>query len=265
MVRESTGASYPAVSDRIIKASPIPLPPMDEQRRIAAILDKADGLRRKRRQTMAMLDAIPRSIFIEMFGDPVGNPMGFPLHPLGALGTLDRGVSKHRPRNDPTLLGGVHPLIQTGDVANSGGYIRSYTSTYSDLGLKQSKKWPAGTLCITIAANIAETGILTFPACFPDSVVGFTHKSNAIIEFVRVWLSFLRSTLEQSAPASAQKNINLKTLRELSIPLPPLDQIAVFESQLKMHSCTEGALCKASNYLDTLFASLQHRAFCGQL
>src|SRR5690606_38147340 len=93
--------------------------------------------------------------------------------PLCELGNLDRGVSKHRPRNEPALLGGPYPLVQTGDVANSEGYIQNHLSTYTELGLKQSKLWPAGTLCITIAANIANTGILTYDACFPDSVVGF--------------------------------------------------------------------------------------------
>jgi len=92
------------------------------------------------------------------------------------VGTLDRGVSKYRPRNAPELLGGPYPLVQTGEVSNCDGYIRSHVSTYSESGLRQSKMWPAGTLCITIAANIAKTGILTFPSCFPDSVVGFAQS-----------------------------------------------------------------------------------------
>ncbi|HRA89425.1 MAG TPA: hypothetical protein PK992_15175, partial [Planctomycetaceae bacterium] len=82
-----------------------------------------------------------------------------------------------------------------------------------DIGLRQSKMWPAGTLCITIAANIAKTGILTFDACFPDSVVGFRADDPATVEYVRVWLSFLQKALEDSAPESAQKNINLAILR----------------------------------------------------
>src|SRR5262249_8289055 len=152
----------------------IPLPPLDEQRRIAAILDHADALRAKRRRALACLDTLTQSVFVDMFGNPVRNERGWPTRKLVELGTLDRGVSKHRPRNDPALLGGPYPLIQTGDVANSGGYITGFVATYSELGLAQSRLWPAGTLCITIAANIAKTGVLTFDACFPDSVVGFT-------------------------------------------------------------------------------------------
>ncbi|WP_051358712.1 MULTISPECIES: restriction endonuclease subunit S [unclassified Afipia] len=99
----------------------IPLPPLPEQRRIAAILDKADDLRRKRKRALELLDGLTQSIFLEMFGDPVSNPKGYNQTLFGCVGQLDRGVSKHRPRNDPKLLGGPYPLIQTGDVANSGG------------------------------------------------------------------------------------------------------------------------------------------------
>lgn len=206
----------------------VPLPPKIVQRRIATILDKADCLLRKRQAAIRLADQFLRATFIELFGNPVTNSQGWPMQELKSLGTLDRGVSKHRPRNDPRLLGGDYPLIQTGDVANCDGYIRAFTSTYSEVGLQQSKLWPAGTLCITIAANIAKTGILLFPACFPDSVVGFRATERPTIEYVRFWLSFLQQTLEDNAPASAQKNINLAILRELQIPVPPRDRLERF-------------------------------------
>ena len=152
----------------------IPLPPLSEQRRIVEILDQADHLRRLRAEADAKADRILPALFIEMFGDPASNPKSWPVQALAELGELDRGRSQHRPRNDPRLLGDPYPFIQTGDVANSRGYIRSYTATYSEIGLAQSRLWPAGTVCITIAANIAATAILGIDACFPDSVVGFT-------------------------------------------------------------------------------------------
>mgnify|MGYP003301165685 CR=1 FL=1 len=112
----------------------------------------------------------------------VNNTKDLPVLTLPELGEFGRGVSKHRPRNAPELLGGKYPLIQTGEVANSNLYITEYENTYSELGFKQSKLWQKGTLCITIAANIAKTAILTFDACFPDSVVGFkaNDKTNNI-------------------------------------------------------------------------------------
>ena len=142
----------------------ISLPPLAEQRRIAAIAQKADRLRRTRRYALQLSDTYLRSVFLEMFGDPATNPKGWEIVKLSSLGELDRGRSKHRPRNAPELFGGTYPFIQTGDVANSAGYVRTYKQTYSELGLKQSKLWTQGTLCITIAANIAKTGILTFDA-----------------------------------------------------------------------------------------------------
>nr|WP_315494219.1 restriction endonuclease subunit S [uncultured Rhodoferax sp.] len=265
MVNKATGASYPAVSDRIVLDSLLPLPPLPEQRRIAGILDKADELRTRRLEASAQLDRLPQSIFVELFGDPVTNPRGWPVVKLSEVGNLDRGVSKHRPRNDPVLLGGKHPLIQTGDVANSDGYIRSYTSTYSDIGLRQSKLWPRGTLCITIAANIAKTGILTFDACFPDSVVGFSANDDATVEYVRVWLSFLQKTLEENAPESAQKNINLAILRSLEIPLPPVELREKFGQALRSQMKLAGSSKKSAKELDEMFLALQHRAFRGEL
>ncbi|CAK8717048.1 Type I restriction enzyme S subunit [Candidatus Electrothrix laxa] len=250
---------------KFLKKSEIPFPPLDEQKRIAKILDAADALRAKRREALAQLDTFLQSTFLDMFGDPVANPMGWEVKPLGELGTLNRGISKHRPRNEPSLLGGPHPLIQTGEVAKSGGYIRSYTSTYSDLGLKQSKMWSTGTLCITIAANIANTGILTFDACFPDSVVGFLSEEAGRAEYVQGLFWFFKDILDRKAPQVAQKNINLKILRDLPVPLPPTDLQHRFAAIVKSVEQQKSRMKTHLTELDTLFASLQQRAFNGEL
>jgi type I restriction enzyme, S subunit len=152
-------------------------------------------------------------------------PDGWCWATMPKLGALDRGKSKHRPRNDPRLLGGAYPFIQTGDVRKADGFITSYEQTYSEFGLRQSRLWPTGTLCITIAANIAETGILKFPACFPDSVVGFlTSHDHVIVRFIEYFLRTAKKDLSRFAPATAQKNINLEVLSEVAIPLPPLTE-----------------------------------------
>lgn len=243
----------------------IPLPPLSEQKRIVAILDKADAIRRKRRQAIRLADDFLRAVFLDMFGDPVTNPKGWELLPFSTVGTLDRGKSRHRPRNDPALLGGTHPLIQTGEVANSRGYIKDYSATYSDLGLAQSKKWDAGTLCITIAANIAKTGILTFPACFPDSVVGFIPNKHVTVEFVQHWLGFLQKNLEENAPQAAQKNINLEILRELLIPVPLRSEQEKFSSIVARILAIEEKITSSGNALGNAFDALCQKAFSGQL
>ncbi len=154
---------------------------------------------------------------------PFDRPPGWAWARFPELGLFGRGRSKHRPRNDPALFdGGEHPFIQTGDVARSNGAIRTYTGKYNDVGLAQSRRWPRGTLCITIAANIADSGILDFAACFPDSVVGFVPdpllQDAAYFEF---FMRTAKSSLLDFAPATAQKNINLDILTQVLIPLPP--------------------------------------------
>lgn len=264
-LKKKTGSAIRRIVLGDLKRVRLPLPPLSEQRRIAAILDQAETLRTQRRAALAQLDSLTQSLFLDMFGDPVTNPKSWQRPMFGEVGRLDRGISKHRPRNAPELLGGPYPLVQTGEVANCDGYIREYNNTYSEIGLRQSKMWPKGTLCITIAANIAKTGILTFDACFPDSVVGFRAVDPATVEYVRVWLSFLQKALEDSAPESAQKNINLAILRALPLPLPPLPLQQTFATRIQAIESLKAKHRAALAELDALFASLQHRAFSGEL
>jgi len=158
---------------------------------------------------------------------PYKIPEGWVWTHLPEIGELARGKSRHRPRNAPELYeNGKYPFIQTGDVAQSGGKITSYTTMYGDVGLAQSRMWKKGTLCITIAANIAETGILQFDACFPDSVVGFVPSELVgSVEYFQYLIQVAKNQLEAYAPATAQKNINLGILQNLLIPLPPANEI----------------------------------------
>ena len=142
---------------------------------------------------------------------PFTLPSGWAWARFPEIGQFGRGKSKHRPRNDPILYNeGTHPFIQTGDVARSDGSIETYSSLYNDAGLTQSAIWPVGTLCITIAANIADSGILAFDACFPDSVVGFiAHDSFEGARFFEYFIRTAKVDLYKFAPSTAQKNINL--------------------------------------------------------
>ena len=207
-----------------LKQSSIKYPDSVTQDKIVEILDTVSDIIQLRKKELNQLDYLIKSRFVEMFGNPVSNPKGMVKKTLPELGEFGRGVSKHRPRNDKALLGGPYPLIQTGDIANSGMYITEYHSTYSELGLRQSKMWDKGTLCITIAANIAKTAILGFDACFPDSVVGFNANENTNNVFVHYWFSFFQEILESQAPESAQKNINLKILSKLEVIVPGIQE-----------------------------------------
>ncbi len=153
-------------------------------------------------------------------------PEGWAWERLSALGEFGRGKSKHRPRDDARLYGGNIPFIQTGIVANAVDYIKTYSQTYSEFGVSQSKIWPAGTLCITIAANIAKTSITTFDCCFPDSIVGLVPSDGIDAYWIHVWLQTIQQRLEQYAPATAQKNINLEVLNSVAVPIPPPAEMA---------------------------------------
>lgn len=189
---------------------------------------------------------------------------------LANLGDLGRGKSKHRPRNDKRLFDGRYPFIQTGEVKAANKFIREFTATYSDFGLEQSKLWPAGTLCITIAANIAQTAFLTFEACFPDSIVGFTAFSGGVSpEYVEYFIASARLNIEAYAPATAQKNINLNTLETLNIPIcSPAEQAEItriLDTRLTAADRMEADIDAALSRADALRQSILKRAFAGNL
>ena len=143
---------------------------------------------------------------------------------LDRLGEISRGKSKHRPRNDPSLFGGKYPFIQTADVKAAGMYLTKYSETYNDRGLAQSKIWPKGTLCITIAANIADTTILGIDACFPDSVMGFIpFKNVANVKFVKYSFDILQRDCKNISQGTAQDNLSWKKLSTIKFPMPSID------------------------------------------
>ena len=197
-------------------------------------------------------------------------PAGWVYSYLADMGDLGRGKSKHRPRNDPRLFGGSFPFIQTGEVKAANRVVRSYSQTYSEFGLAQSKLWPKGTLCITIAANIAQTAFLGFDGCFPDSVVGFTAFEPVVrAEYIDYFIQAARTRIEAYAPATAQKNINLETLENLVVPYcSRAEQEAVLcelESKLSEADQLDQTLATALQQADALRQSILKKAFHGQL
>lgn len=259
------GSTFKAINKKDLNTIDIPLPSLEVQQQIADVLDHANSLIQKRKAQIDKLDLLVKSQFIEMFGDPVTNPKGWEMAKLPSLGELSRGISKHRPRNDPKLLGGRYPLIQTGDVANSNLYIASYSSTYSEIGLAQSKLWSMGTLCITIAANIAKTGILAFDACFPDSVVGFLPNNKANILYIYYWFSFFQKIIEEQAPKSAQKNINLKILNDLDVATPPISLQNKFSDFVHRVEAQKSLFQQSLAKIELNYKSLMQKCFRGEI
>lgn len=144
--------------------------------------------------------------------------------PLDKLGAISRGISQHRPRNDKTLFGGEYPFIQTADVKAAELYLTEYSETYNDKGLAQSKLWTVGTLCITIAANIADTAILGIDACFPDSIMGFTpYEGVSNVKFVKYAFDILQKDCQKISQGTAQDNLSWKKLSTIKFPAPSIE------------------------------------------
>lgn len=187
---------------------------------------------------------------------------------LSKLGDLGRGKSKHRPRNDAKLFeNGKYPFLQTSEVKAANKYITEYKKMYGEFGLSQSKLWPKGTLCITIAANIADTAFLGIDACFPDSVVGFTPYDVVLPEYIKYFIESQKLRLWAFAPATAQKNINLDTLENLIVPYCAIEEqselINQIESRLTTFDYIEQTVDTALAQADAMRQSILKQAFEG--
>lgn len=259
--KNCSGATQKAITNAGLSKITIKAPSIGQQASIAQQLDRIASIIALRQSELQKLDELIKARFVEMFGDPVYNSKRLPIQRLCKLGSLDRGRSQHRPRNDPKLLNGPYPLIQTGEVASAGLYITKYKNTYSELGLRQSKMWSAGTLCITIAANIAQTAILTFDACFPDSVVGFLPNDSINAIYMHYWFGFFQKILEKQAPQVAQKNINLKILSELNVIVPTQEKQEQFAAFVEQADKSKVAVQKALDEAQLLFDSLMQKYF----
>lgn len=146
------------------------------------------------------------------------------MRKLNELGYVGRGKSKHRPRDAAHLYGGPYPFVQTGDVKRAELFLTDYEQTYSEAGLAQSKLWESGTLCITIAANIAETAILDIEACFPDSVIGFIpDPDKADARYIKyLFDAILKKRYQGFTQGAAQDNLSQSKLLSIDFPVPDI-------------------------------------------
>lgn len=263
-IRNLDGNAYKAIT--------ISYPSIVEQKRIVEILDEAlEGIatakanaEKNLQNAQELFDCHLKSIFAKTGSEWKSKTLA------EASTTFGRGKSKHRPRNAPHLYGGPYPFIQTGDIRNADHFISEYSQTYSEAGLAQSKLWPKGTICITIAANIAETAILGFDACFPDSVIGMVvNPKDADSDFVEYLLQSFKAVLQAKGKGSAQDNINLGTFENERFPFPPVeDQREIVRNLDELREAVrslEAVYQQKLSALEELKKSLLHQAFTGQL
>ena len=244
LVRVSQGSTFAAVNKADLCGLEIPFPPSTEQREIAAILSSVDDAIEKTQAVIDQVQVVKRGLMQELLtrGLPgrhtrfkqteIGRiPEEWEVVELASVASVERGKFAHRPRNDPQFYGGQYPFIQTGDVVACDGLISKYSQTLNEDGLAISRLFPSGTIVVTIAANIGSTGIAVFDVAFPDSLVGVQAGLRVDTRFLELVLRNRKRELDKFAPESAQKNINLNTLKPLKIPLPAmLEQTKIAES-----------------------------------
>ena len=220
----ASGAAQPHFNGAAVKQVVFPYPKsLPEQQRIVAILDKAftaiAAAKENTQQNLLNAKALFESYLQGVFENKGDDWEELTLKAVSQ--EFSRGKSKHRPRGDKSILGGKYPLIQTGDISNSDHWLNSYTNTYNEKGLAQSKLWKKGTICIAIVgANVAETSILTFDSCFPDSVIGITvNPKKANNEYVEYLLQSFKPYLKEKGKGTARDNINLGTFQNQKLPI----------------------------------------------
>lgn len=178
--------------------------------------------------------------------------------PLGRVAKIERGKFSHRPRNAPRFYGGKYPFVQTGDVSNCDGRIRTYTQTLNEDGLAISKMFPAGTILITIAANIGFTGILEFDSACPDSLIGISPDESVQTEFLNYYLVTRQPEMDRLAPKGTQKNINIQFLKPWPIPLPPFEEQSEIAETFSATDRKIRLAIQKRNKLQGLFRTLLH-------
>jgi type I restriction enzyme S subunit len=273
MVSKATGASYPAVSDRIVLESKIPLPPLPEQRRIATILDQADALRTQRREALAQLESLTQSIFIEMFGDPMSNPLAWPLVVTGNLADVQGGLQvttarKGLPLEVPYLrvanvYRGRLQLDEIKTIRATPAEVARTTLNHNDL------------LVVEGHGNPNEIGR---SALWNGQIAGCIHqnhlirvrldKSKVVPAYACEYLNSpggRQHLMRAGKTTSGLNTISVSNVREAPIAIPPLRLQQTFATRIQAVESLKTTHRAALTELDALFASLQHRAFAGTL
>ncbi|MGL4220087.1 MAG: restriction endonuclease subunit S [Shewanella sp.] len=260
-------AGQKRVSADFLKQFEIPLPPLAEQKRIAAILDKADALRRKRQQAIELADQFLRSVFLDMFGDPVTNPKGWDVKQLKEISRVITGNTP--PRQDPENYGSSIEWIKSDNINTPHHYLTEANEYLSDEGLKKGRSVPSGSVLITcIAGSLHCIG----NAAIADRKVAFNQQINALLPEQEVTTEYLYSLvlfgkkLIQDASTNSMKGMVSKgNLEKLYVPVPPKVLQKKYSEVFKEFLYKRKRQISSLEQSESLFLSLGQQAFRGLL
>lgn len=254
------------VPETYLRRLMVPLPPLSEQRRTAAVLDQVDALREKRRETITLLDDIAQSTFLEMFGDPSTNPKDFPVVKISDIARVGTGATPRR--DDRSNYGGGIPWVKTGEV--SGGVIHRTEESISESALSGSncQIYPVGSIIVAMYGQGKTRG-----QCARLGISAATNQACAVVQpglrvdgeflFRQLLLSYDR--LRGLGRGGNQENLNLALVRGFPVLLPHLDEQREYVQVITEMELVRARYVAHLAILDELFISLQHRAFSGTL
>jgi hypothetical protein len=260
------GAGLRHVSKSFIQGLNIPVPRLSEQRRIVEILDKADALRAKRHDALARLDTLTQSIFVDMFGDPVRNDKNWPLATVASLCALVRGSSP-RPQGDPMFFGGPVPRLMVADITRDGWSVTPRIDSLTIEGAKRSRPVPAGTIVMAVSGNVGLVSQLAVDACVHDGFVAFMNLDVNRCQpgFLLALLHYSKAAHERHKAGAIFINLTTTDIKAMRLPLPPIALQREFYGRMMSFDTLKTAQLAAQTKLEMLFASLQLRAFSGDL
>ena len=272
----ATGSTFASVNKAILLDLDIPFPDRSEQVKIGMFLRKLVDRIEQERAVLSTIQALKDATMQTLFTHGLRSeaqketefgsmPGSWKISTLGEVAQLKRGRFMHRPRNEPRFYGGAMPFVQTGDVVRSGGRIREFVQTLNEDGVAISRVFPAGTILITIAANIGFTGILQFDSACPDSLIAITPNQSLNAEFLEYFLQTQQKKMDKLAPKGTQKNINIQFLTPWPVVIPPKDEqreiVAILDTidrKINLHR-------RKRAVLDDLFKALLHKLMTGEI
>lgn len=260
-----SGSTQKAINNGNFKKLKIPLPPLDQQKKIATILDAADAYRQKTKALIEKYDQLTQSLFLDMFGDPVTNPKGWDKRPMGELMTIVRGGS---PRPIDKFLGGNYPWIKIGDATKGDDiYLNSTKQSIIEAGLSKTRLLPKGSLIFAnCGVSLGFARIINIEGCIHDGWLAFSDLKTSLSKlFLLKALNNITRYFRETAPDGTQPNLNSSIMKSFKIILPPIELQNKFELTLleltKQKAQAQASLAQAED----LFNSLLQRAFKGEL
>lgn len=263
------GATFKEVSKAVVSKVEVPVPSLSEQRRIAAILDKADELRAKRREALAQLDHLAQSIFVEMFGDPIENSKAFPVKKLIELVDAARPISYGILMPGPDVAAGVL-YVRVVDMKNGGIELSGIRRTAHDISSAYKRSLlKRGDLLMSIRGHVGRMAIV--PAALEGANITQDSARLAIVGAQALYVrECLRSTgfqrwMAKHTKGVAVRGINLGDVKLMPIPVPPKAVQEEFVERVGAIERVQQQSSVAISQADALFAALRHRAFSGSL